>query len=115
MTAVFSVDVFLTSAPLAQIKDYKVETDLDSTYTNADLKVKMDVSNLSSSNLENWSVDLAVYDEDGTNIQANATDDQPGCICKRRRGRHRSDYFPRSTIQNSGVPNIQTCMRSFCI
>ena len=67
-------DVFLTSAPLAQIKDYKVETDLDSTYTNADLKVKMDVSNLSSSNLENWSVDLAVYDEDGTNIQANATD-----------------------------------------
>ena len=67
-------DVFLTSAPLAQIKDYKVETDLDSTYTNADLKVKMEVRNLSTSNLENWSVDLAVYDEDGTNIQANATD-----------------------------------------
>ena len=61
-------DVFLTSAPLAQISDYKVFTDLDDNYEDALLTVNMDVRNLSSSNLKNWTVDLAVYDTEGKNI-----------------------------------------------
>ena len=63
-------DVFLTSAPLVQIRDYKVETDLDEDYKNATLSVKMDVSNLSDTSIEGWSVDLAAYDAEGNDILA---------------------------------------------
>ena len=40
-------DVYLTSAPLVQIHDYTVRTDLNSDYTAANLKLSVDVRNLS--------------------------------------------------------------------
>lgn len=36
-------DVYLYSAPLVQISDYAVETDLDNEFKNADLKLSVDV------------------------------------------------------------------------
>ena len=44
-------DVYLYSAPLVQISDYAVETDLDNEFKNADLKLSVDVKNLSTSEL----------------------------------------------------------------
>ena len=61
-------DVFLTSAPLVQISDYTVQTDLDSSFTNATLKLSVDVRNLSTAAQSGWSIDVAALDEAGKNI-----------------------------------------------
>ena len=40
-------DVYLYSAPLVHIQDYKVETDLDENYENATMKLNVTVANAS--------------------------------------------------------------------
>ncbi len=66
-------DVFLTSAPLVQINNYKVETDLDDNYVNATLKLAVDVRNLSTSAQSGWSIDVAVLDEAGKNLTSGTS------------------------------------------
>lgn len=61
-------DVFLTSQSLVHISDYTVQTDLDSSYTNATLNLSVDVKNLSTAAHNGWSIDVAVLDEAGKNI-----------------------------------------------
>lgn len=61
-------DVYLTSAPLVQINDYTVRTDLDSKYENAILDLSVDVRNLSSIAQNNWSIDVKALDQSGINI-----------------------------------------------
>ncbi len=39
-------DVFLVSTPSVQISDYTVRTDLDNSYTNAQLQISADISNM---------------------------------------------------------------------
>ena len=61
-------DVMLVSTPSVQISDYAVVTDLDDYYTNAELKLSVDVSNFTSSGKSNWTVQADAYDENGKNI-----------------------------------------------
>lgn len=61
-------DVMLVSTPSVQIFDYTVRTDLDDSYTNADLSVSVDVSNATSSAKSGWTIQADAYDEDGNNI-----------------------------------------------
>lgn len=61
-------DVYLTSAPVVQINDYTVRTDLDSKYENAILNLSVDVRNLSSVAQSNWSIDVKALDQGGNNI-----------------------------------------------
>lgn len=68
-------DVYLTSAPLVQISDYTVRTDLDNSYTNADLGIALKVRNLSTAAQSGWTVDVAVLDEAGKNILSGAAID----------------------------------------
>ena len=63
-------DVYLTSAPLVQVKDYTVRTDLDENYENAVLQISADIRNLSSSDIEGWSVHVQALDESGSEIAA---------------------------------------------
>ena len=62
-------DVFLVSAPDSQIADYTVRTDLDDTFTNAQLDVYCDVKNASYG----WTVEADVFDESGKAIVKGAS------------------------------------------
>ncbi|ORX94366.1 hypothetical protein LY90DRAFT_709739 [Neocallimastix californiae] len=66
-------DVFLVSAPDVQIRDYTVRTDLDSSFTNANLEISMDIRNLSGGEKSGWSVIAEAYDEAGNNILKGAS------------------------------------------
>lgn len=61
-------DVYLYSTPLLRVQDYKVETDFDANYVNADLNLSMTFENDSTSSLSNYGVDVKVFDADGTNV-----------------------------------------------
>ena len=61
-------DVYLTSAPLVQIHDYTVRTDLNSDYTAANLKLSVDVRNLSSAAQDGYSIDVKALDQAGNDI-----------------------------------------------
>lgn len=66
-------DVFLTSAPLVQIYDYTVQTDLDDNFVNANLNLSVDVRNLSTSNVSGWTIEASAIDENGKNILGNTS------------------------------------------
>ncbi|MFT4143907.1 MAG: glycoside hydrolase family 2 TIM barrel-domain containing protein [Mobilitalea sp.] len=57
-------DVYLTVAPLLQISDYTVVTDLDKNYKNAELKVSVDVTNLSKNILTGYKVKIRLLTSD---------------------------------------------------
>jgi len=66
-------DAFLVSAPNVQIRDYTVRTNLDSSFTNANLEISMDIRNLSGGEKNSWSVIAKAYDEAGNNILKGAS------------------------------------------
>ncbi len=66
-------DVFLTSQPLVHISDYTVQTDLDSSYTNATMNLSVDIKNLSTTAHNGWNVNVEVLDEAGKNIIGNTS------------------------------------------
>ncbi|MBO4492972.1 MAG: DUF4981 domain-containing protein [Ruminococcus sp.] len=66
-------DVFLVSAPDVQIRDYTVRTDLDDSFTDAQLEITLDLCNLSESTKSGWSVSAEAYDEAGNNILNGAS------------------------------------------
>ena len=61
-------DVMLVSTPSVQISDYTVRTDLDNSYTNADLTLSVDVSNITGSSKMGWTIEADAFDEEGNNI-----------------------------------------------
>ncbi len=61
-------DVYLTSKDDVEIRDYTVVTDLDETYTDADLNIDVDVRNLSAEDVNGWSVEGNLYDSDGKRV-----------------------------------------------
>ena len=64
-------DVWLYSTPGVQIYDYSVVTDLDSTYTNATLKINLDLLNKTMATIPGkFSVDVKLFDADGNNLFA---------------------------------------------
>lgn len=63
-------DVVLYATPAVHIRDYKVETDLDDTFTDATLKLRLNVSNMSSEQVDSFGVDVKLFDADGNNIVA---------------------------------------------
>lgn len=65
-------DVYLTATPAVHIRDYKLETDLDDTYTDADLKVKIKVNNQSVQRVSDFALDVRLYDHKGVDLFAGA-------------------------------------------
>ena len=63
-------DVYIQAKPPVHIRDYKIETDLDSTFTDAELKLKFEVNNKSTSDVSNYGVDVKLFDEEGVDIFA---------------------------------------------
>ena len=63
-------DVYVYSTPSVYLEDYKVETDLDDTYTNATLKISADLLNSSQKAASNFAVDVKLFDADGQDILA---------------------------------------------
>lgn len=62
-------DVYVYSTPSTYLEDYKVETDLVDNYTNCELKVDVDLKNMSNvSTGNNLAVDLKLFDADGNEV-----------------------------------------------
>lgn len=70
-------DVYLYSTPLIHIEDYKVVTDLDDQYEDANLNVDVTVSNKSNADLSNYAVDIQLFNPDGTVFMNGYTIDIP--------------------------------------
>lgn len=70
-------DVYLYSAPLVHIQDYKVVTDLDKNYENASLDLNVTVANASVSKASDYKVDVRLYNEDGSMFVNGFTLDLP--------------------------------------
>ncbi|MBQ4465140.1 MAG: DUF4981 domain-containing protein, partial [Oscillospiraceae bacterium] len=66
-------DVFLVSTSPVQISDYTVRTDLDDSYTNADLSVNVDITNITGNARNGWTLRAEAFDEAGNNILSGAT------------------------------------------
>jgi len=66
-------DVFLVSSPSVQISDYTVRTDLDDSYTNAELQLSIDVKNTTGNTVSGWTLQADAYDENGNNILSGAS------------------------------------------
>ena len=66
-------DVYLTSAPLMQIKDYTVRTELDSSYKNATLKISADVRNLAEKAQSGYTIQAKALDKEGNDILGGAS------------------------------------------
>ncbi|MCR5074789.1 MAG: DUF4981 domain-containing protein [Ruminococcus sp.] len=71
-------DVFLVSTPSVQISDYTVRTDLDNSYTNAQLQISADISNMTGNGRSGWTLQADAYDEDGNNILSGVSTDISG-------------------------------------
>lgn len=61
-------DVYLMSKDEVEIRDFTVVTDLDETYTDADLNVEVAVRNLSAADTEGWTVEGRLYDSTGAPV-----------------------------------------------
>lgn len=70
-------DVFLVSTPSVRISDYTVRTDLDENFKNAELQLKVDISNITNTARKGWTVQAEAYDESGKNILSNAVGEVP--------------------------------------
>ncbi|MBV6647202.1 MAG: beta galactosidase jelly roll domain-containing protein, partial [Cyclobacteriaceae bacterium] len=55
--------VYLNSVPSIYIRDLQVRTDLDDTYQDANLSIKLDVRNATDKALNNWRLGVEIYDE----------------------------------------------------
>lgn len=65
-------DVFVYSTPSIYLEDYKVETDLDEQFVDADLDLSIDLNNMSSkASGGNFAVDVKLFDADGNNVFAD--------------------------------------------
>ncbi len=58
-------DVYLQSRPDVQIRDFSLVSDLDESYTDAELKVKVKVLNNKESVIQKYRVKIGVYDQAG--------------------------------------------------
>ena len=66
-------DVYIKSEPLVKIRDYTVVTDLDDDNKNATLRISADVQNLSSTDMQGWSIRVRVLEENGTDLLKNVS------------------------------------------
>jgi beta-galactosidase len=60
--------VYLAAAPKVQLADFFVQTDLDSQYKDAELKVRATIRNLESKPPKGWTLEGWLYDKDGKSV-----------------------------------------------
>lgn len=63
-------DVYVYSTPSVYLEDYKVETDLDEKYENAELSLSIDIKNMSTalSAGKNLAADVKLFDAEGNDV-----------------------------------------------
>lgn len=61
-------DVKLYASPSVSIRDFQVFTELDNTYSNANLKVKTEIRNFSTSAARGYKVRISLFDCDGNTV-----------------------------------------------
>ena len=63
-------DVYLRSTPETHMYDYSVVTDLDESYSNAELDLKLKLKTFSKSDIDGYKVAVKLFDKDGKNIMS---------------------------------------------
>ncbi|MCL2152495.1 MAG: discoidin domain-containing protein [Oscillospiraceae bacterium] len=66
-------NVYLTATPFVHIRDYKVETKFDSSYTNATVNFRVDVKNFSNTALTGYGVAAQLFDTNGVDVLKDHT------------------------------------------
>lgn len=66
-------DVSIYATPAVHIRDYKVETDLDDDFVNADLKISAKVKNNATTAINNYGVTVKLFDAQGNDVFAGQT------------------------------------------
>ncbi|MGC8545686.1 MAG: glycoside hydrolase family 2 TIM barrel-domain containing protein [Athalassotoga sp.] len=61
-------DVFVYSTPKIHMRDFEVVTDLDGSYENANLKIKVNVQRYSEDVKSTFSIEAALHDENGKSV-----------------------------------------------
>ncbi len=61
-------DVVLYATPALHIRDYKVVTDLDGSFTDADLNMTLNIANNSNKAATTFGVDVKLFDAEGNNL-----------------------------------------------
>lgn len=92
-------DVYLYSTPLLHIEDYRVTTDLDENYKNAELGLEFTVANSSDTDLSDYAVDVQLFDKDGKVFMNGYAIDMPTVAKANEDG-------TKSTASASGVTKV---------
>ncbi|MDR0671292.1 MAG: DUF4981 domain-containing protein, partial [Oscillospiraceae bacterium] len=66
-------DVYLTAAPYAHIRDYKVETNFDAAFENAVIDFRLNVRNYAAVDLTGYSVAAQLFDADNVDVLKDHT------------------------------------------
>ncbi|WMI65209.1 glycoside hydrolase family 2 TIM barrel-domain containing protein [Aestuariibaculum sp. YM273] len=73
-------DVYLSAAPKVQLYDFFVQTDLDSTYTNALLKVRPKLKVFNNESIKGYTLEYKLFDEKNINILKDSASIKAGKI-----------------------------------
>ena len=61
-------DVYLTASPKVHVYDFFVQTALNDTYSQAELKINLTLTNTGTENLKGWKVEANLYDAQGSAV-----------------------------------------------
>lgn len=73
-------DVYLSAAPKVQLYDFFVQTDLDSIYTNAVLKVRPKIKVFNNESIKGYTLEYKLFDENHINILKDTASIKAGKI-----------------------------------
>ncbi|HAQ21364.1 MAG TPA: glycoside hydrolase family 2 [Prolixibacteraceae bacterium] len=68
--------VYLMATPKVHIRDYYVSTDLDDKYEDATLKVEAEIQNYSSAPVQNYQVQVCLFDQQNRMVLENLTSEK---------------------------------------
>jgi beta-galactosidase len=61
-------DVFIDAAPMTQIYDFAVRTDLDKDYRDAQLQIRPEIKSYDNTDYSDWNMEASLYDADGSEV-----------------------------------------------
>lgn len=112
-------EVYLHAEPKVRISDFYVRTDLDESYTDADLLIKPEVEVYEGDNVDNWQVKAQLYDANGNTVLDDALAVSVGKIIHERYPQRANIPFAKmqASISNplkwtAEFPNLYTLVLS---
>jgi beta-galactosidase len=95
-------NVYLFSTPQVHIRDFAVRTDLDDNYTDATLMIRPRITNYTTDDLKEWTVEAQLYDADAKRVLPKALSRSASSIIRERYPQRGNVPFGllKTTIEN---------------